>query len=130
MACNNSNSLKLKGQQGQYNSTVTLPEKKYRIHQKLYDQYKSSMSLNNQYGTTTIPNNAEAGNVLRRDTILMTKEASNPNRNRSGTSAAAVPKRYVTFYQENVYKRENSNENGSVGETKVHFGYILNIQGM
>ena len=124
MASNSSNS----GQHDQYNSTVILPESKYRVHQKLYDQYKSSMSLNNQYETRTIPNNAETGNVLRRDTILMTKEASNPNKNRSGTSVAAAPKRYVTFYQENVYKRENSNENGSVGETQVDFGYPRNVE--
>ena len=119
MAYANSNkSLKLKGQQDQYNPavTVTVPENNYRVHQKLYEQYKSAVNLKDEYETRIIPENAETGNVLRRDTILMTKETPRPAGNYSGTKATSAPKRYVTFYQENVYKRENSNEHdGLVG---------------
>ena len=89
-------------------------ESEFGLHQNLRDQYESTINTNLE---KIASNHDEPDKVLKRNTILVTKEVPlvPPGGGGRRRMSPTMRKQYVTYFQENVYKRENKKENGLVG---------------
>lgn len=121
----------------QYDSELTLDGNRVRVQQKLYGQYRSSVNLYEecQYETRIAPDNAikddsatgratqkkhvtPKGHVTQKDVKLLSRETF--LRTNCAPRAADQPKRYVSYFRENVYAKEKADQ-GAKDQEKENF---------
>ena len=120
--------------QDQHQSSVNLKngspkydEPECQLHQNLRDQYESTTNMNRvkfALEPEVLEPEAEPDKVLKRNTILVTKEVPAPPSGGRRRMSPTMRKQYVTYFHENVYKRENKKENGPVG---CYFGKMFSF---